>query len=91
MDACLNSSSNSDDWFVNEFSIHVNKFNETHTYRVQLLVISLGSKMEQCLGYASLNLPSDIPQIWNHPEGLCLTYENEGVRTKTTNEQLNWR
>ena len=76
---------------MNEYSIHVNKFKEAHTYRVQLLVVSLGGNIEICLGYASLNLPSDIPQIWSHPQGLCLTYENEGIRAKTTNEQLNWR
>ena len=83
MDACLNSSSNSDDWLLNEFSIHVNKLKETRTSRIQRLVERFGSNIELCLGYASLNLPSDIPHIWNHPKGLCLTYENEGVCAKT--------
>ena len=64
---------------MNDFSIHVNKLKETQIYRVQRLVGHLRNNIELCLNYVTLNLPSDIPQIWNHPRGLCLTYENEEV------------
>ena len=83
VDACLNSSINFDDWFLNEFCIHVNKFKETRTSRIERLVERFGSNIELWSGNASLNLPSDIPYIWNHPEGLCFTNENEGVGAKT--------
>ena len=84
LDTCMNSSSNSiNDCSKIEFSVHVNEIKETRIYRVQRLVGRLGSNIEQYLGCASLNLPSNIPQIWHHPRGLCLTYENEKVRAKT--------
>ena len=56
-------------WFILEFFILTNKFKEikqVRKYSVQSLVGNLGGYIGLCLGYALMNLPSIILEIWKN-------------------------
>ena len=56
-------------WFILEFVVLTNKFKEikqVRKYSVQSLVGNLGGYIGLCLGYALMNLPSIILEIWKN-------------------------
>ena len=56
-----------DDWFMIEYQIQATTFKEikqTRAYSVQSLIGNLGGYIGLCLGYAILNLPSMVVDIW---------------------------
>ena len=63
-------------WFTLEFVVLTNKFKEikqVRKYSVQSLVGNLGGYIGLCLGYALMNLPSIILEIWKNTKDRCLS------------------
>ena len=74
-----------------EFIIQIIKFKEIRQirkYSVQSLVGNLGGYIGLCLGYALLNLPSVILDIWNHLRTFCRSYEKERLYAKKKHETI---
>ena len=85
------SNKDNDDWFMIEFIIQINKFKEIRQirkYSVQSLVGNLGGYIGLCLGYALLNLPSVILEIWNHLRSFFRSYKKERVYVKKKHETI---
>ena len=70
-----------DDWFMIEYLIQATTFKEikqTRAYSVQSLIGNLGGYIGLCLGYAILNLPSMVIDIWMTLKKLGKKDRNEG-------------
>ena len=71
-----NSGEDDEGWFILEFVVLTNKFKEikqVRKYSVQSLVGNLGGYIGLCLGYALMNLPSIILEIWKNIKDSCLS------------------
>ena len=63
-------------WLILEYVITIHKFKEikqVRKYSEQSLVGNLGGYIGLCLGYAILNLPTMILEIWRNIKHMCFT------------------
>ena len=76
-------------WFRLEYVISTNKFEEikqVRKYSEQSLVGNLGGYIGLCLGYAILNLPTMILEIWKNAKHICFANENRSSKRRIPNE-----
>ena len=79
------------DWFMIEFTIMTNNFKEIkqiRQYSVQSLVGNLGGYIGLCLGYAILNLPSIVLEIWNYMKQVCHCFKRKKYHSTDANDMI---
>ena len=77
------------DWFMIEFIIMINNYKEIkqiRQYSVQSLVGNLGGYIGLCLGYAILNLPSIVLEIWNYVNRVFRSFKGKSHYTNEAND-----
>ena len=76
-------------WLILEYVITITKFKEikqVRKYSEQSLVGNLGGYIGLCLGYAILNLPTMILEIWKNVKHICFANENRSSKCRISNE-----
>ena len=76
-------------WFNLEYIISTHKFEEVkqvRKYSEQSLVGNLGGYIGLCLGYAILNLPTMILEIWRNIKHICFAKENLSSKRRIPKE-----
>ena len=76
-------------WLILEYVITIHKFKEikqVRKYSEQSLVGNLGGYIGLCLGYAILNLPTMILEIWQNVKHICFVNENRSSKRYIPNE-----
>ena len=83
------SKDNKEGWFSLEYIISTHKFEEVkqvRKYSAQSLVGNLGGYIGLCLGYAILNLPTMILEIWKNIKHICFANENRVSKSRIPNQ-----